>query len=215
MSKGSFPKGVDPLSLSDLLLLFEMSDFLNIILIIITIVTVRYASKTLLMEYSTQILISRYRLKVEEKEEMTHTWQVDIENKGRGYVVKGFILLSFQSAQGFGRRQYHLSKPITDIDPGEKDVIALALKESHFGGFMPDVHQVKIEVYYQDALNKIYLVTPGADETNTHMQKFDRLPKKVTFLTPRYFLYIYKFNKAIKQENTHIDRKNIEIANKT
>lgn len=108
-----------------------------------------------------------------------HTWQVDIENKGRGNLVKGIILLSFQSAQGIGKRQYHLSKAVTDIDRREKVVIALTLKESHLVGSMPDVHQVKIEVYYQDALNKIYLVTTGADETYTYMQKFDRLPKKV------------------------------------
>lgn len=63
----------------DLLLLLEISDLINILLIIITIGTVRYASKTLLMEYSSQIIISRYRIRSQNKEGESYTWEVDIE----------------------------------------------------------------------------------------------------------------------------------------
>jgi len=203
------------LDLSSLLLLFEISDLLNILLIIVTLGTVRYASKTLLMEYSSQIYISRYRLKLNSQDELTHTWEVDIENKGRGYIVKGFILLSVKSKKNPLKKEYHLSKPIVDIDPGEKDIIELKLKESHFDDFDLVNDKVEVEVYYQDALNKIYVVSPGAIETNKHLEKFDKLPKKVTFMSPRYFMYKHKFRRAIKQENTYVDRKKAEIEQKS
>lgn len=193
--------------LSDLLLLFEISDLLNLLLIIITLFTVRYASKTLFMEYSSQIYISKYRLKSKSAEELIHTWEVDIENKGRGHVIKAFILLSVKPKKNLLKKEYHLSKPIVDIEPGEKDVIELELKESHFDGFNPLTDEEKIEVYYQDALNKVYLVSPEALETNTHLVKFEKLPRKITFMSLGYFMYKYKFRQAIKQENTYINRK--------
>src|SRR5699024_2680006 len=193
--------------LSDFLLLLEISDLLNILLIIITIITVRYSSKTLLLEYSSQKYISKYRMKSKSKDELIHTWEVDIENKGRGHVVKAFILLSVKPKNNHLKKEYHLSKPIVDIDPGEKDVIELELKESHFDGFNPLTDEAKIEVYYQDALNKIYIVSPEASETNNHLVKFEKLPRKIPFMSPSYFLYKHKFRQAIKQENTYINRK--------
>lgn len=184
-----------------LLLLFEVSDLLNLLLIIATLVTVRYASQTLFMEYSSQIMISKYRRTI-DKEKNTSTWEVDIENKGRGYVVKAFILLTVKTGNElFAKKEYHLSKPILDIDPAENDVITLTLTDKEFQG-----DGMKIEVYYQDALDHIYVVSPDANETHNHLVKFEKLPKKITFLSTRYIAYTYKFKKAIKQENTHVHR---------
>lgn len=202
------------LKLSSLLLLFEISDLLNILLIIVTLATVKYASKTLLMEYSSQVFVSRYRLKKNDQKELMHIWEVDIENKGRGYVVKGFILLTIKSKRVPFKQEYHLSKPIADIDPGEKDIIKLKLKETHLDDFNLRYDDVKVEVYYQDALNNIYVVAPGANEANKHLERFEKLPQKITFLSLRYFIYKFKFRKAIKQENTFINRINKEIEGK-
>jgi len=172
-----------------------------------------YARKTLFMEYSSQVLISRYRINP-DPDEFTHTWEVDVINKGRGYVVKGFILLSIKSKKSLFKKEYHLSKPIVDIDPGKKEVIKLKLKETHFKNVDPLNDVVKIEVYYQDALNKIYVVSPGAMERGNHLVEFDKLPRKIIFMFPKYFMYKYKFKKAIKQENTYVDRKEAEIEQK-
>ncbi|WP_368654993.1 hypothetical protein AB4Y30_08195 [Ornithinibacillus sp. 4-3] len=196
---------------TDLLLLLEISDLINILLIIITIGTVRYASKTLLMEYSSQIIISRYRIRSQNKEGESYTWEVDIENKGRGYVVKGFILLSIKSSERKFLKQYHLSQPLLDIDPGEKDVIKLELKKTDLDGFDSYSDGTRLEVYYQDAMNNIYVVSPGSDRNNKHLERFEQLPKKIIFPSPRYFIYKHKFKKAIKQENTYVSRKKQEI----
>src|SRR5699024_3833831 len=135
------------------------------------------------MEYSSQIYISKYRVNLNSKEDSTHTWEVDIENKGRGHVVKGFILLIVKSKENVLKKEYHLSKPIVDIDPGEKDVIELTLQKNHLDGidFVNDV--VKMEVYYQDALDKIYVVSPVAFGANKHLERFDKLPRRVTFMS--------------------------------
>lgn len=185
--------------------ILEVSDMLNILLIIVTLGTVRYASKTLLMEYSSQILVSKFRMTFLETNQ-TCTWEVDIENKGKGYVVKGFILLTIYTNNNKLTKEYHLSQPLFDIEPGEKDIIKLVLNETDVED--TDLHHLKfkLEVYYQDALNNIYIVTPGTNQTNRHLEKFEKLPRKIVSFSPTYFLYKYKFKRAVQQENTFVVR---------
>lgn len=196
--------------MKDILLFLEISDILSLLLILITILTVRFANKTLLMEYSSQILISRYRL-IFIKSQYTndkneYSWEVDLENKGRGYVVKGFILISIKSRDRRSAKQFFLSKPIVGIDPQEKDIIKLELSENELGKFDPKIDTMRLEVYYQDALNNLYVVTPEPENSYRHLEKFDILPKKIRRLTLSHFKYLYKFRRAIKQGNTHVNR---------
>lgn len=183
----------------------EISIFINLLLLLITFSTIFFASKTLQMEYSSQVTVSKIRIKSNEKEYYPYSWEVEIKNVGKGYVVKAFILCSIPSKKMYSK-QYFLSKPVVDLKSNESRKINLTLTENHILKTNIKDENEKIEILYQDALNNIYKVKPGilkSDEINKHLATFDELPKKLNKYCFSYWNYKRKIRRSIKQKHTY------------
>lgn len=174
---------------------------INLLLVLVTFLTVLYAKKTLHMEYSSQVIVRRYAWGYDIKREKPHYWEVLVKNVGKGYIVKAFILLSVKHKKKYNLfKLYYLSKPVVELNPGEERKILLELwdEELKKGYF----NKAKLEVIYQDSLGNIFAVKPKIKDWNSHLETFDKLPKKMSKLGVRYWLYIIKMKIAKKQGNT-------------
>ncbi|QUW22560.1 hypothetical protein JSQ81_02945 [Sporosarcina sp. Marseille-Q4063] len=194
-----------------------ISVVINILLLTIAVGTAVYASRALLMEYSSQVIVSRIRTSINIYEYYPFSWEAELKNVGKGYVVKAFILLSIPSRKSKWKKQYFLSKPIVGLKPSEHRIMRLTLKEEHIEKTNQDSRKEKVEILYQDAMNNIYIVSPGmlvAGKTNQHLQSFDKLPSKMSKFWIRYWIYKRKISKAIKQENSFPERLDFEIKTK-
>lgn len=153
------------------------------------------------MEYSSQVIVRRYAWGYDIKREKPHYWEVLVKNVGKGYIVKAFILLSVKHKKKYNLfKLYYLSKPVVELNPGEERKILLELwdEELKKGYF----NKAKLEVIYQDSLGNIFAVKPKIKDWNSHLETFDKLPKKMSKLGVRYWLYIIKMKIAKKQGNT-------------
>lgn len=174
---------------------------INLLLVLVTFLTVLYAKKTLHMEYSSQVIVRRYTWGYDIKREKPHYWEVLVKNVGKGYIVKAFILLSVKHKKKYNLfKLYYLSKPVVELNSGEERKILLELwdEELKKGYF----NKAKLEVIYQDSLGNIFAVKPKIKDWNSHLETFDKLPKKMSKLGVRYWLYIIKMKIAKKQGNT-------------
>lgn len=174
---------------------------INLLLVLVTFLTVLYAKKTLHMEYSSQVIVHRYAWGYDIKREKPQYWEVLVKNVGKGYIVKAFILLSVKHKKKYNLfKLYYLSKPVVELTPGEERKILLELwdEELKKGYF----NKAKLEVIYQDSLGNIFAVKPKIKDWNSHLETFDKLPKKMSKLGVRYWLYIIKMKIAKKQGNT-------------
>ncbi|MED4124157.1 hypothetical protein P4641_09220 [Halalkalibacterium halodurans] len=179
---------------------------INVLLLIVTLATVRYASKTLLMEYSSQVTVSRYSRSINWKKYHPFSWEVEINNVGKGYIVKAFILLSAPSSKISLYKQLFLSKPIVGLKPNEKRKLVLSLKKEHAEKTRDNFVTNKLEVIYQDALDNIYVVSLGNINNHSHLESFDKLPKKVSKYSLKYWMYKMKLQLAIIQKNSYPER---------
>lgn len=172
----------------------------NTLLLLVTALTVRYASRTLHMEYSSQIIVSNYSRGTDMKKYYPFEWRVTIKNVGKGYVVKAFILLSVKR-KGFNPiKLYYLSRPIVELFPNDKRKLVLQLgeKEIKKGHFKNS----KLEVIYQDSLGNIYSVIPRREGWNKHLETFDILPKRMSKFGFKYWMYLLKMKMSKIQGNT-------------
>lgn len=177
-----------------------LSIIINILLLIATISTVAYASKTLHSEYSSQVIVRRYVDGYSSKKYYPIYWKVSVKNLGKGYVVKAFILLSVKKREGL-QTLYYLSKPIVELHPNEERDLLLELRdEERKKGYFSDA---KLEVIYQDSLGNLYSVKPKRKGWNTHLESFDKLPKRMKKNGIKYWIYDKKIKKAQKQGNTN------------
>src|SRR5690625_2068135 len=74
-----------------------VSMLVNALLLIITGCTVYYASRTLSIENSSQVSISSIKEKINRKEKFPISYEVRIRNYGKGYIVRGFTLITLTS----------------------------------------------------------------------------------------------------------------------
>ncbi|GIN71243.1 hypothetical protein J14TS2_17180 [Bacillus sp. J14TS2] len=184
---------------------------INVLLLIATIGTVVYASKTLLMEYSSQVTVSRYKKGININNKHPFYWEVELTNVGKGYIVKAFILLSAPSSKSDGKvkKYYFLSKPIVGIKPDQNRSLRLELSKEKFN--LGNSEAYELEVIYQDSLNNYCIVSPGMDEGNSHLERFDKLPKRMSKLGWKYWCYKKKLKVAIEQENSYPKIFNAEL----
>lgn len=183
-----------------------ISVLINVLLLLVTLGTVVFASKTLLMEYSSQVTVSRYKFSSNIDKYYPYYWEVGLMNVGKGYIVKAFILLSVPSKKYKFLKYYFLSKPAVGLNPGENSKLILTLNDEHLKNTNADLNTIKLEVLYQDSLNNIYVVSPGLNEGNKHLESFDELPRRMRKYWLKYWIYNMKIKKAIKQCNTYPKR---------
>src|SRR5699024_6040524 len=177
--------------LGEILMAEWVSIFINLLLVLVTFSTVLYASRTLMMEYSSQVIVSRIRKNINTRKYYKYSWKVNVENVGKGYIVKAFILLTVRPKGGF-RKYYYLSKPAVGINPKESRTLNLSLKETHLENTDLINNNEKVEVIYQDAVNNIYCVEPGlsnVSDFHRHLESFDKLPKKLNKFWINYWIY--------------------------
>lgn len=190
-----------------------ISIIINILLLLVTFSTVFFASKTLLMEYSSQVTVSKIITRFSIKKYYPYSWEVEIKNVGKGYVVKAYILFSLPSKKNKFSKQYFLSKPVVGLKSNESRKIRLTLTDEHMQKTNRENGKEKVEILYQDALNNIYKVEPGMlikNEFNKHLETFDKLPKKLNKFYFYYWNYKRKMKKSIKQKNTYPQRLDYE-----
>lgn len=191
-----------------------ISVLINLLLLIVTLSTVIYASKTMLMEYSSQVIVSRIKSRISIEEDHPYSWEVEIENVGKGYIIKAFILLSMRSKNSKWKNQYFLSKPIVGIRPATKHKLILSLKDEYIEKTSGDDKTEKVEVIYQDSLDNLYKVEPGISLNkgfNTHLETFDKLPKRMSKYWVVYWNYKIKMKMSIKQGNSYPQILNNEL----
>lgn len=185
---------------------------INFLLLIITGLTIRYASRSLHMEYSSQVIVSNYSKSFSANRYYQHQWEVTIKNIGKGYIVKAFILLSVKRKGIMPYKLYYLSKPIVELLPTEERKLLLQLGDDEIG--KGNFENAKVEVIYQDSLGNIYLVTPRRKGWNTHLETFDILPKRMNKYRVLYWIYILKLKISAMQGNTSPGRLNKEMEKK-
>ncbi len=183
-----------------------VSVLINFLLLIVTLSTVIYASKTLLMEYSSNVIVSGIKKGSNIEKEYQYSWEVEIENVGKGYIVKAFILLSMQSKNSRWKKQYFLSKPVVGVKPNSTRKLILELKDEYIEKTSRDYKTEKVEVIYQDSLDNLYKVEPGISLNkgfNTHLETFNKLPKRMNKYWVVYWNYKRKMKMSIKQRNSY------------
>ncbi|MDO6448082.1 hypothetical protein [Oceanobacillus profundus] len=178
-----------------------LSVIINILLLIVTIGTVAYANKTLHMEYSSQVIVRRYVDGYNRKRYYPIYWKVAVKNVGKGYIVKAFILLSVRQKKLNMVKLHYLSRPIAELHPDEERELLLELRDEELekGHF----EKAKLEVIYQDTLGNLYAVKAKRKKGwNTHLETFDKLPKRMSKFGFKYWVYLMKLKIAAKQGNT-------------
>lgn len=185
---------------------------INILLLIVTGLTVRYARRTLHMEYSSQIIVSNFSRRTNMKKYYPFQWEVVVKNVGKGYIVKAFILLSVKRRGINPLKLFYLSKPMVELLPNEERKLVLQLGEEEIekGHF----EKSKVEVIYQDSLDNIYSVTPRSKGWNRHLETFDKLPKRMSKFGVRYWIYLLKLKVSSIQGNTSPGRLKKEMDKK-
>lgn len=195
---------------------FNVSNIINLLLVLVTLFTVKYARKTLLMEHSSQIVVTYTRVSSNIKRYYPFRWDTEVQNIGNGHILKLFILLTLSSNKKIGK-QYFLSKPIVSLNPGEKRWLRLSLTDDHMSKTDRNPEKEKIEIIYQDTLNNLYSVKPSMvtrKKPNYHLESLYEMPKRMHKFTFRFWLYKWKIKKSIKQGNSYPQRLKFELDKK-
>lgn len=181
----------------------------NVILVIITLGTVVFASKSLYMEHGGQGSIEKetFRINNRDTEDIIYSWGVDFLNVGKRDILKVFLLAIIPIDGKKFKKKYILSKPLLLIKPDEQKSIRIELSSEEINYDSDDVDNVTLEIIYQDALYKTYIMKSnlkGEKRINQHLETFLKPPKRIwlpRFIT--YFKYKWKMWRVKKQGNTY------------
>lgn len=173
-----------------------MSDIINFFLLLATIGTVFIASRQYFSSHAPVLTVTYTKRKISKE---NNFYQVTVKNQGNGKCLDAFLLIKEMKKDQ--KNQYFLSKPYREIQSDEDKTFTIHTDSTNFR----KTNDIKFAVIYMDYFGRKFLasdVLQNNDLNITHLERFAKPVKILSWWSPKKWIYKYWMNQAIKQGNT-------------